>query len=659
MTGPPAWLSGLAGLDDAALTVLANRGLVRRAANLVDRLEPSGTDADEVALHYPGPPEARITLRPGGPRAASCSCPAAGVCAHIVAACLWARTVPADSPAAAPAEEPDVVAELLALDPARVNRAAGIAAVRLAARDAATSPTTIRTGAGSVGIGWPEAPEIIAVVGGGFAGMLVSGSHGDVAERAWRLRALVRLFAAHDRAWAWPDGLDRAGIVQPGQRQAIEQAAGICEALVAAGLSRITSDGADRVTAAAQRARLEALPLLGILLTRVAGRAARVAARAEDSDERDLLGALARAWGLAQALLAAEPPLPGHLVGAGRGPGEAAEVGTLIPLGLRWWLAASGARGLTVTLWDDQHGRLETVTTGRAAGSDPSFRRDWTMPLLWGVSPSTLAGGAFGLTGAERRDDGTLSATGRARAVPGARFAAEPVDLGRLATAIGRAGARTGADGFLPPPDPIRMVLPRRLRGVGRPELDEVNQQLVWPLTDRSGVRHAARLSATGAEPAVLGALLETGLQVAAVVLDAADLPVGIFVDDRGRQRLIAPSLTPPERPVRGGWWAARKPAAPGYRAHVAADDTPRHPVAEACDAVLDVCESLAATGRPELAPRQRDALERRQRQLADLGLASLAAAVSGLLAEGVTPPRVLRATVLAGRLGALARADG
>ena len=68
---------------------------------------------------------------------------------------------------------------------------------------------------------------------------------------------------------------------------------------------------------------------------------------------------------------------------------------------------SSGSRGLTVTLWDRTNARLESVTTGRAAGADPGFARSWTTPLLWGASAETLAAGPFTLQGGERRDDGT------------------------------------------------------------------------------------------------------------------------------------------------------------------------------------------------------------------------------------------------------------
>ena len=84
-----------------------------------------------------------------------------------------------------------MLAELLALDPSATNRAAGIAAVRRVARVQPSGDTVVEQRPGSVTISWPGSPTIVAVAGGGFAGMVTSGGHSDVAERAWRLAGIA------------------------------------------------------------------------------------------------------------------------------------------------------------------------------------------------------------------------------------------------------------------------------------------------------------------------------------------------------------------------------------------------------------------------------------------------------------------------------------
>ncbi|MFT3833411.1 MAG: hypothetical protein QM711_08835 [Micropruina sp.] len=677
MTNHPDWLAGYR-LDDDALTVLANRGLVRRAAKEAARIELVAAADAAVELRYIGTPPAQVRLLPGGPRRATCDCPVAGVCVHIVAACVWAREASpvelVETPGASPVEtqppsvelvetpreggfeklnQPEIEALLLALDPLAVNRAAGIAAVRKVAAGVEPTPTTVEARPGSLRISWPGSPEIVAVPDGGFGAMLVGGNHSDTAERVWRLEALVRLFAVHHREWPWPDQVEAPEVVQPGQREAMTQAGEAIESLLRVGLPRVGADGVARLTAAAQRARLEALPLLATLLSQARGRASAIAARDDDTSERQLLDALARGWGLATALRSAGPPLPSQLIGA-RGTGEDAEVGTLLPLVLRWWTAPSGARGLTAIFWDLTHQRVESVTTGRAAGADPSFNRSWEAPLLWGLAAHTLADGYLTLAGAERREDGTLSPTNRTRATPGERFAHTAVDLDQLADAVRGSARNAAATGFLPPPARLRLLLPRRLRGVADLELDEVNQELIWPLTDRAGVRHLGRLDATGAEQATIAALLRDGTRIAAVVLDGRDRPLSVFVVDHAGTRLVSPSLTPAAadpRPRR----SFRRQTDQRPRAYSGTSAPEPGPVGQLCEAVLDVCAELASTGRPALSPRQRDTLRTRSEQAAGVGLNSLAAAADQLLTGPVAGPAVLRVAFIAGRLRALA----
>ena len=157
----PAWLAVFAGYDDAALIALGNAGLLRRARkDLVGgEVSLASESPDEVVVACGS---AVVRLGPKGPVAASCSCPTAGVCQHVVAACLWAREHPAGStpepvaddagpgaaatdggtdggggdptgPGPGPAttdEAASPLAALLSLSPAHLGRAAGKVAGR-------------------------------------------------------------------------------------------------------------------------------------------------------------------------------------------------------------------------------------------------------------------------------------------------------------------------------------------------------------------------------------------------------------------------------------------------------------------------------------------------------------------------------------------------
>ena len=89
-------------LDDVALIALGNRGLLRRgrAELAAGRVEPVNGPIDPEAGEKPVPgtvtigvgrPAVPVTLTVSGPQDARCPCPVAGICVHILAACLWLR----------------------------------------------------------------------------------------------------------------------------------------------------------------------------------------------------------------------------------------------------------------------------------------------------------------------------------------------------------------------------------------------------------------------------------------------------------------------------------------------------------------------------------------------------------------------------------------
>lgn len=109
MTG---WATTYAGCDDAAIVAMANAGLLRRgrkdaAAGLVVVVEETG-DGVVVSVGAGGAP---VRLGAKGPTSASCGCPTAGICQHIVSALLWASGQAGDAPAPTPEPQPEPQSE--------------------------------------------------------------------------------------------------------------------------------------------------------------------------------------------------------------------------------------------------------------------------------------------------------------------------------------------------------------------------------------------------------------------------------------------------------------------------------------------------------------------------------------------------------------------
>lgn len=450
----------------------------------------------------------------------------------------------------------------------------------------------------------------------------------------------------------------------PVQRRAASEVGEVVERLVAAGLSQLGPGAIDRLTRAGQRARLEKLPLLARLVDAASGHLRALAGRDDEAGESTCLSALAQAWALAGRLADDATTVPAALLGA---PSRTrADVGALMPLGVRWWTSASRARGLTFHAFDLEHGRLEEATTGRAAGADPGFQASWDAPLLWGASPAALSSGVVRLSGAERRDDGTLSPTTRARAE------VQPwgdLDLDALAAAVNGASGGLARAAFGATPERLRLIRPRAQFGLGRIELDEVGQQLVWALTDADGTSVRLALPATELNVRVLTWLVEQSKLLAVTVI--GDRPEAVFLPaaamrppgrlrDLGRPAtdasgVVLVSLSLSRLPLRtiGPSWRRR---ILGLDRHRRAEVPLRVPteVERLAAGCADVVEALAASGRLDPSPRQSAALAQRATQAADLGLSTLATALRRLATPGVAPADVLWARFVLDRVEAL-----
>ena len=692
MGGLPAWSAVYAVFDDVALEALANRGLVRRGRAVVNagrvelqevgRLTGSATEmvtgstestrstgstesatALTVAVGKPAVP---VVLTAGGPQDARCPCPVAEVCVHVVAACLWMRETVADTADTASTantaddgdDEDPVLAEVLAWEPAVVEKALGVAALRrvtaaLAGADpkSLAAETLVARAPGRLSVTWPNAPEVVVVAGLGPRGMIVAGRHAQVAHAAWRLQAVVRLFARAGRAWPWAT---REIVLSAGQRRLLASAAAAVEGVVAAGISHAGPRSADELDRLAQAARLEEIPRLARLLTSAAA-AVHAAARRDDTmDESAALSALAAAWSLTRALEAAgAAPDPSLL---GRTDAERAQPGLLMPLSAAWWLAPSGSRGLTARFWDVENRRLESVTTGRAAGADPTFQRAENTPLVWGASVRALLSGPLRLTGATRRSDGALAPSTRTTVRHCGGY--DDIDLVAIARELRVLRRGPGTAGFEAPPPPVRLLLPHP-SGLGRIDLDEIHQQYVWPVRDTAGEEHLLRLVPDSREAALIAAVLTRDLPVVAMTVEG-DHPVGIYVRREGVLALLSPSISSIRAGDRG-FYRRLATRLERLRAAAAAPTPPPSAsglIESLCEDLHEALTTMAASGALHtegMVGWTAHVLTSRARRARELQLETLAAALARVEDEP-GPRAILRACAVVDRIRALTR---
>ena len=156
--------------------------------------------------------------------------------------------------------------------------------------------------------------------------------------------------------------------------------------VLASGLSHLGQGTAERVSALATDAKVADLPLLARPLGTLAGQTGGLAERHGDVSERHTITTIAQAWALTLALQAADPEALPRLRGvARRSFDESPDTLDLVPLGASWWVATSGGRGVTLTMWDPAAAEVRTCTDARPPGIDESFSPSGV--TMWVSSP--------------------------------------------------------------------------------------------------------------------------------------------------------------------------------------------------------------------------------------------------------------------------------
>jgi hypothetical protein len=527
------WPAAYRAYDDDTLVALASAGLLRRAAKDVEagKVGWSPPGGATSTIEADGQP---VELDARGPQHARCSCPAPGLCKHILAAVLWLRTLPATPPAPPPAPAaspagpvgpdslaaaapagvpgpspvpaaevpgatPDPLAEVLALDSAALFKAAGVTATRQAAKTPGAGLEWRVQGATLVielaGLGvtcrW--------VAGAGFGGMVSEVAAGQ--RKVVHLMALAALRAALGQPLAWPPGLapEAAGgpepaTLTPGERAFLGQVRSTLHELLHTGLSHASALVGSRLLALNMSARSEGLPRLAALLRNLGGMVELLVRHDHQAQERDALALMSRIGALCEALLACsegrDPALLPALRGALRRSFDETGELELLPLGAHWWQTLGGARGLSLALWDVHGARLLQAGMARPDASDPAFTRlgAWSAQAFWpgAGTAAQMAASPLLLSQPRLAEDGRLAlgGTSRARSLP-AWQAADP-RLGTLGCddwSVLAAHLRS-LSGLNASTGDVLLLRPARTRA---PVLNEVWQQLRWAVQDGQG----------------------------------------------------------------------------------------------------------------------------------------------------------------------------
>ena len=497
-------MSGVAldvsGLTDAVLEAAASRGLLRRAARDV-----------EAGLVRPQPPEGgtavlladgeTVRLRPGGLSAAACTCPAPGVCRHVLAAVLALRAAPpaqrAGTPPPAPAGDAlDEIAELPASALAKAFGRAALGRAEALLADAAPGGDVAVEAAGpACTVSIPGQPVVHYVAGAGPGGM-VSKSGDPKTLHAAALLAVRRLRAGQAAAPAPAPDAPAA----PGKAE-VAFLDKVAEMLRDAARTALVSAPAaleDRLLDLAVSLRADAAPNLAGALRSVAGDMAQRRARSAGFASWDALAAIARAYTLAEALRRHGSDL--QLRGSLRGAFEPCGPLDLLGCGATVWRTEGGARGATAYFLAPDGGQPYSVTLARAGGQDLAFapKEAARSEMLWGETLQVLGQAAF------RLPDAQADAGNRLAPRVGARAAVSPVPWAEAAHNGGLvveewAALETQLHAAFAPTlrrrDKACPVL-LQVSALAPPAFDAMGQAATLPVQDRAGAWLELRIEA-------------------------------------------------------------------------------------------------------------------------------------------------------------------
>lgn len=515
-------LAQLARFDEDAYAALASKGLLRRAQKDLEKIQPAieKEEADALEMRL-GDHLIRFDAR--GPAHASCSCPAGGVCQHILAAAIGLQRLGAvESPEAADENEAPTLealaASLLALTRAQLERHGGRAGYRWAWQFVQDAQDDVGiSGERHLVIEFQRPRLRLRYMGGGPESLIADVETQHLAK--YQVAAVLALRRAHGLDVAPPEPASRAKTAGPAldlgkdhelassvpdaerasRLRLRASSTRLLEECIELGLSHLSTGIRDRFSTLAVWAQGAQYYRLALLLRRITDHVELLLERAGGADEHRLLDELSLVHALVAALTSAElrGSEPAHLLGRARTEYSAAPSLELLGLGASAWRSGSGYVGLTMLFWSPSEQRFFSCTDARPEiqrGFDPVKRYRASGPWAGLGAPEQATGREVRLTAAQVNGAGRLSASDSAqavvRAVPALHERLRAIgDWAELAGTLAKA-----RQSLLAEPQPMSEWFVLAPASYGKAQFDAVRQVLSWPLLDREGRAVTAEL---------------------------------------------------------------------------------------------------------------------------------------------------------------------
>lgn len=509
----------LATQDEAALAAQASVGLVRRAQRDLDAGKASIEARDEASARVLADGQT-VTVLAAGLGDSRCTCPATGICRHVLMAVLMLRQQETVTVVDATAIE-----ELAALDEADLRAFAGADWEKAVAQALISDETTLTEDGVNLSVRLPDSDHQVLFLAGQALKAAVWKGPKSAKRRTVAAAALVARAKSGGQAL---DQVDRdEAALDSLSGDTLRSVRDAIEAIVAGVFAGSSAIAEERLFDISISVRAEAVPrLTGLLRDLVRqGRAARDR-QFSYSDDRFLADA-ADAMALTRGL-AAKPRDPA-LSGVLRRRYEPRDPVTLVIAGAVNWRSKSGARGLRLHAFAPEEGRWFSTGQARAGGIDPGFSPGsvYRAPI-WGVgSVNRLSGQTLTLEGARVSSDHQIAWDGgmgriddqSAVSIDGVAEAGALFDdwnalKADLARRFPRGLKRTGAA------VPV-LLAPSAISGA---TFDDIAQSYRLSALDRTG--RGLELTLPVEQARVADWLLENGKLIAAILCEAR---LGIF----------------------------------------------------------------------------------------------------------------------------------
>ena len=484
----------VAGFDDASWEALASKGLLRRARKDLEKgLEIAIRESTDEAILIDVPPFL-VTMTAAGPGAATCSCPAPGICQHVLAAGLHLQSHATEIPEQKVLVTPDVIRdEILLLTSQRLKDWIGTVEYRRAVDlfEKNTAPPVIEYTDTVVIRLMPSAIEVRFVPGGGLDGLILPKQHGRRVGVA-AILALRRSLGFEIPAPTTQQALVETTGTPRTKKEILDSACSVLEDAVAVGLSHASEMLVSRLVTLAVSAQGAQMPRVSLALKTVADEVESILEREARADEARLLLLIGRVYALMDSIRTTADNRSVELAGSARGQYiEVPEI-ELAGVGAYTWQTGSGYVGLTLIFWASQTNEFLTWSYARPEIQRADARQRFFGEGPWegAQSPKQVSTSNLKLRHARRTANGRLSGSTKTTALVLSPVQPETLDFDdrqffRWNDLEAHVAAKQPMG--LRESNPLDMIAVLQPRELGARSFDSISQTFRWEVYDEFG----------------------------------------------------------------------------------------------------------------------------------------------------------------------------